>query len=352
MQQPKVHILYEFVNGPWGGANQFLSGLRSSLEKKGFYSKEIQNANIVIVNSNPSSMKLITNRIYDLKVKYPNIRIINRVDGPVKAIRGKDGYYDKSFSLFDNTFADGTIFQSQWSKSKLHDMNLTFNPNSCIIQNGADQSIFSPHKRASRRSEKIRIVSSSWSPNPRKGFKVYQWLDSNLDFSKYEYTFIGNSPIKFRNIKVMEPLAPKLLGDELKKYDLYITASQSDPCSNSLIEALSCGLKVIGLQDGGHTEIINKNGRTFRTESELLELIECCNKIPYPLTEEYSLEHSVDKYVDFFRKTLESSPRIINKWQFNKLRALQSLIELKSILGKTKRLLMRRGKQPLTTINL
>lgn len=35
----KIHILCEFVEGPWGGGNQFLKALRRYLRKKGVYSR-------------------------------------------------------------------------------------------------------------------------------------------------------------------------------------------------------------------------------------------------------------------------------------------------------------------------
>ena len=46
----------------------------------------------------------------------------------------------------------------------------------------------------------------------------------------------------------------------LRKHKLYITASKNDPCSNSLLEAIACGLTPLGLKSGGHPELINDKG--------------------------------------------------------------------------------------------
>jgi glycosyltransferase involved in cell wall biosynthesis len=56
----------------------------------------------------------------------------------------------------------------------------------------------------------------------------------------------------------------------LRNHDIYITASKNDPCSNALIEALSCGLPAIYYEDGGHPELVKAGGLAFRTEEEIL----------------------------------------------------------------------------------
>ncbi|NPA44136.1 MAG: glycosyltransferase family 4 protein, partial [Chlorobi bacterium] len=86
----------------------------------------------------------------------------------------------------------------------------------------------------------------------------------------------GNSPYKFKNIKTIEPLPSNKLAEQLKKHDIYITASKNDPCSNSLIEALHCGLPAVVLNDGGHPEITKKGGLVFNKNSEI---ISCFNEI-------------------------------------------------------------------------
>jgi len=117
------------------------------------------------------------------------------------------------------------------------------------------------------------LIVTSWSSNLRKGFEVYKFLDENLDFSKYEMTFIGNSPVEFKNIKWIKPIISKELAKILKQKDIYITASQSDPCSNSLIEALSCGLPAVALNDGGHPELLQRGGELFNGKEDVIEKI-------------------------------------------------------------------------------
>ena len=60
----------------------------------------------------------------------------------------------------------------------------------------------------------------------------------------------------------------------MKKCDIFITATENDTCSNSLLEGLSCGLPVIGLNSGGTPELINKGGEIYSDRVELIPLID------------------------------------------------------------------------------
>ena len=53
-----------------------------------------------------------------------------------------------------------------------------------------------------------------------------------------------------------------------------MAASHNDPCSNSLVEALCCGLPAIYLRSGGHPEIVGEGGLGFDQEQEIPELLD------------------------------------------------------------------------------
>src|SRR3546814_5374323 len=86
--------------------------------------------------------------------------------------------------------------------------------------------------------------------------------------------FIGQSPIAFRNISHIPPLTTAELTAQYREYDIFITASRNDPCSNALIEALHFGLPAIAKRDGGHPEIIGKAGALFDDVRQVPTLIE------------------------------------------------------------------------------
>ena len=53
-----------------------------------------------------------------------------------------------------------------------------------------------------------------------------------------------------------------------------MTASRNDPCSNSLIEALSCGLPAIYLKSGGHPELVGEAGLGFEKAEDVPGLLD------------------------------------------------------------------------------
>jgi glycosyltransferase involved in cell wall biosynthesis len=95
-----------------------------------------------------------------------------------------------------------------------------------------------------------------------------------LDWDRYSYTFVGNSPVAFNNIKVINAVGSEKLAEILKQHDIYLTASKNDPCSNALIEALACGLPAIFLGSGGHEELVGWGGLGFKDQSEIPGLLE------------------------------------------------------------------------------
>ena len=112
-------------------------------------------------------------------------------------------------------------------------------------------------------------MSSAWSDNPRKGKDTYKWLDKHLDFDRFEYTFVGRIKEKFENIKILDAVGSEALAEQLKLHDIYVTASEKDPCSNSLVEALACGLPAVFYDDGGHPELVGYGGLGFRNKESI-----------------------------------------------------------------------------------
>jgi len=73
---------------------------------------------------------------------------------------------------------------------------------------------------------------------------------------------------------MIAPVASADLASELRQHDVYITASRNDPCSNSLLEALACGLPALFLNSGGHPEIAGQAGLPFEVPGEIPALLE------------------------------------------------------------------------------
>lgn len=267
----KINIFCKLKSGAWGGGNQFLKALSKEFSKLGVYEEDPSKADIILFNSFPFREEYRFRKI--VKFKKAGKIIVHRVDGPISEIRGGDLVIDKVIFSFNNMFADGTIFQSNWSKIENYKLGMKPKMFETTIINAPDSEIFNSQGKSAFDKERVRLVATSWSANPRKGFDIYKYLDENLDFSRYQMSFFGNSPIEFKNIIKHEPINSFDLAKQLKQHDIFITASKKDPCSNSLIEALTCGLPAVYLNDGGHREIVGNGGEFFEGEADILEKI-------------------------------------------------------------------------------
>ncbi|MFX1383450.1 MAG: glycosyltransferase [Promethearchaeota archaeon] len=332
MKNFKINIFFKPEKGSRGGGSQFLRALKRNFIEKDIYEKNPSNARCILYNSHHNVQDILK-----LKLKYPLKTFIHRIDGPLGLIRGSSFKIDKLIYELNNFIADGTIFQSNWCKNMNYSIGFKKTNIETVIMNAADDSIFYKEKEREIEDNKWKLISISWSSNINKGFDLYKYLDENLDFEKYSMIFVGNSPIKFRNIKQIRLLDSNKIADLLRASNIYITGSKNDPCSNSLIEALSCGLPCIALNDGGHPEILKQGGETFNTFEECLKKIQYVkenysnykNKLAVP-----NIDVIANQYIRFMRKVydLKSS----NKYKNRKLKLIDYYrIIFKSFFFKT-----------------
>ena len=296
----KVFICYYIKDTPHGGANQFLKALRDKFAERGMYSENPAHCDVVLFNSHHYG-----NELAQLKNRFNNKVFAHRVDGPMRLYNDMSDQRDFIVHQL-NGMANATIFQSQWSQAKSVELGFQCKNPTTVICNAPDPNIFNSEYQK-KTNDKITLIATSWSDNMRKGFRYYKFLDNNLDFSKYEFLFAGRSPVEFENIKMLGALSSKELAKHIKSSDVFITASENDPCSNSLIEALSCGVPAIALDSGGHPEIIKDGGCLFQNYEDLMKIME---EIPYNISsykkniEVDHIDDVVEKYTNFFKQLL------------------------------------------------
>lgn len=270
MAEPiKIHILFPFRDGPWGGCNQFLTALRQELRKVGMWASSPGEADIVLFDSYNAAADVIA-----WKRRLPDTPFIQRIDGPISRYRGADRHIDELIHALSAAVADGIVFQSRYSEAANLTLGMLLPRRSAVILNAASSEYFHRGTRPAEPGERVRLIASSWSSNWNKGFEVYRSLDEKLDFSRYQMTFVGNTPIRFQNIAHVPPQGSAELADLLRAHDVYLTASVDDPCSNSLIEAMACGLPAVALRSGGHPEIIGGGGSLFKGVDDVILAIE------------------------------------------------------------------------------
>lgn len=290
----KVYIEFDFKD-VCGGGNNFLFRLSKQFGNLNVLSSS-KDADVILFNSHHN-----IDKVKELRRIYPNKVFVHRVDGPMRLYNKKSDQRD-DIVVNINKQADAIVFQSFWSKEKNIEMYpLLSDKRSIVILNACEIN----KDKVLRGNSKI--IAVSMSDNINKGYDIYNYLDKNLDFGKYEFSFIGRSPVFWSNIKNLGIMGWKDVSNELIKHDIFITASKNDPCSNSLIEGMSMGLVPLALNSGGHPEIIRKGGLLFQGEEDVIEKI---SKISSNI-EVYrnnidiaSISDVALKYVNFFTKLI------------------------------------------------
>jgi len=270
-QRADLAVFHEFMPAPYGGAHQFLRALCAELERRGF-----SLANNAIPPGTRACLYNSFNFDFDRLRRFARAgcRMVHRVDGPISAYRGRDDGIDRLICDINQELADATIFQSAYSLERHRQLGLRFTAPR-VIHNAADPAIFNTEGREPfSRDRKIRLISTSWSDNPNKGGAVYKWLDDHLDWTRFEYTFVGRSAVAFDRIRSLPPQRSHDVASLLRGHDVFIAASLYDPCSNALVEALSCGLPAIYADSGGHPELVGDAGFAFSHPEEIPPLLD------------------------------------------------------------------------------
>ena len=299
-----IYINFPF-NKPSGGGSSFLKRLKNNLIQKDLYSN-IFKSQIIIFNSHHNIFSTIIYKIL-FKKKY----FLHRVDGPMSLYIGKLDKRDKLVKQI-NKISDLTVFQSKWSKENNQELfkNCKFFR---IIHNGS-----SINNIKSNITSKKKIIIASWSNNLNKGFNLFKFLDNEVDFTKFDIDFYGNTPFNFTNIRCMGILNTNDLVKKLKSYNLAVVASKNDPCSNFLIECINQNLDVLALNSGGHTELISNKQCLFHSKDELIRKINSYISGRYINKKKYDIDFVSNEYVNVSSYLIDQNLRN-NNVNFKKL---------------------------------
>ncbi len=263
-------FFHEFAPPPYGGGNQFLLALKGEFERRGL---EVEVNRV----SGATPACLVNSFNFDFRrlrrFDRPSCRIVHRVDGPIGVYRGFDDGTDARIAAINAELADATIVQSHFSLEAHRSIGIELR-SPVVVHNTVDPEMFHPPQaREPLSGRKVRLIATSWSDNPNKGGETLEWLDQNLDWSRFELSLLGRFPGTFDRARVLAPVPSDAVANELRRNDLYVAASRNDPCSNALLEALACGLPAAYLDSGGHPELVGDAGLPFTEEEELPDVL-------------------------------------------------------------------------------
>lgn len=263
-----ICLWHEFYKPPYGGGNQFMLAIKEAFERKGC---------LVVCNLvDPQiDVHLCNSAWFDVRQfakasEKQQLKMIHRIDGPVSIYRGDGLAEDRKIHELNARFATATVYQSKYCLEESRKLGL-FAVHPTIITNSVNSNIFhAVNRQPFVGNRKVKIISAAWSDNPLKGGPLFKWLDENLDWQRYEYTFVGRIKQELKNIKHIPPQPSEGLAELLRQHDVFLSASQHEPCSNALLEALSCGLPAVYRNSGGNPELVGGAGLPFADESDVL----------------------------------------------------------------------------------
>jgi glycosyltransferase involved in cell wall biosynthesis len=219
-----------------------------------------------------------TRRLLPLwKARSRGQRIVQRLDGinwvhrvrwaglryTVRAIYG-----NANLSFIRSRLADHIIYQSQFIKGWWQDWYRPARAPSSVILNGVDLTQYTPNGLHERPSmyHRLLIVEGSMAGALNSGlFSAVKLAKQLSRKSRIELMVVGRVDARTKNklkhqtafrINFMDTVKREQIPWLMRSSHLLFSAEMNPPCPNSVIEALACGLPVVGYDTGSLSELV------------------------------------------------------------------------------------------------
>lgn len=275
----KIHIA-KYEPNRIGGGWSFCRNLFKGLEQVYDYNE----ADIYFIPS-PSMVQ----RDEVLQAKKDGKKVVLRIDNAVRNSRNRNTGMTRMKDFAE--WADLIVYQSEWARDYLREY---LGKDGIVIHNGVDIELYQPrektpgtvlYSRFNRDETKNYEVARYWysrysHKNPEsKLYIVGQFSDELRDGN---FDFYNNESFEYLGVLDERNMAKLYSVTEMFLYTYF-----NDACSNSLIEALVSGCKIVGdkyyRNTGGATEIreaFRQNGREyFSIERMVGEYVEQLSKL-------------------------------------------------------------------------
>lgn len=287
----KVHISLR-PRKKGGGANTFSNNIVNWIRKSKDYSyeKNILKADLAIVIAHKAKLS-------DVKKAAQNgCYIIHRLDEYFEQHETEYRKEKHSKIIALNKLANATVYQSEFVYKNVSPYLSCDNYE--IIINGADKRFFS-----SAQSNGNYIGHVSWSVADRKHFDLL--YDLVKKYPEERFLLVGNhlkTKYDFKslpNVKIVKASTRKQMMRYYRQMKILYLPSEKDPCPNTAVEALMCGIPVCYNPDGGTKEIVLDCGIRLENFDQLLKNIKHYQKLT-KLRNDLDFENVAQKYMNIY----------------------------------------------------
>ena len=215
------------------------------------------------------------------RVRRRGIRVVQRLDGinwvhrvkwsgvryTVRAVYG-----NAMLALIRNRFADRVIYQSEFIRGWWQDWYGVANAPATVIHNGIDLDAYAQSGEGDRPTDRYRMLLLEGSLARGLNSGLFHAVEAAKKLSeKYpmEVVVAGTvdestqwkinsviSGVKNLSIKFLDTVPRADVPKLARSSHLMYSAEVNPPCPNSVIEALACGLPVIGFDTGSLKELV------------------------------------------------------------------------------------------------
>ncbi|MBN2115514.1 MAG: glycosyltransferase family 4 protein [Anaerolineales bacterium] len=263
------------VEGP-GGVTSFRLKFENGLRARG--------VDVTYDLSEPADAVLVlagTRRLLSLwRARRRGVRIVQRLDGInwVHRVRWaglrytmRAIYGNANLAFIRSRLADHVIYQSQFIEHWWRDWYRPITTPSSVILNGVDLTRYTPNGLHERPSSHYRllVVEGSMAGAQNAGLTHAARLAAMLSKKfKIELTICGHIDERSKNmlrdqtafrIRYMDTITREQIPWMMRSSHLLFSAEVNPPCPNSVIEALACGLPVIGFYTGSLPELVQSD---------------------------------------------------------------------------------------------
>jgi glycosyltransferase involved in cell wall biosynthesis/SAM-dependent methyltransferase len=258
----KIYIPFD-QNKKIGGPSSFLRNLKTFLDDMGFEYSSFPNRCRGIffpISYNIDQLNIIRSN---------GGKIIQRLDGIYYPTQHGEEYEKLNQVIKDIylNFSDFIIFQSEYSKKQCFAMLGEKNKEEyTIITNGVNKNIFFPSDKydLTDKEQQIIFITGGDFRKPAMIEPITKSLDKLT--GKYNFKLYAIGPISetkinhFFDREYIEHLGPQehnKVARLLRGANIYLHSQLNDCCPNAVLEAISCGLPIVGFDSGSMSELLN-----------------------------------------------------------------------------------------------